>query len=253
MDTSSRFNNLDEYNKASHNIQKHISSINELLKIARIESTLENSEFGAKFGEIVKFDFDSCFTDVAKRDYYMEKEVDELWNMLNDSSINSPKKPKLRKANSVSILEQTTLSSPKITTSSELDISEINEHLEIIEKNMENITNMELGIWSWTDYKNIHDKNLETTISIQNLTFDMRRVEKDIKNSAATDQIANKTDVSSIDQDYILLLKQMNQVIAKKTSDLIKILIFKLSFSDPKQHSKFEEQRKFHCYYQEKG
>lgn len=209
MDSFSRFNDLDEYNKASHNIQKHISSINELLKSARIESTLENSEFGAKFGEIVKFDFDSCFTDVAKRDYYIEKEVDELWNMLNDSPINSPKKPKLRKAGSVSILEQTTSSSPKITTSCELDISEINEHLEIIEKNLESITNMELKM---ADLKDIQEKNLEMTISIQNLTFDIRRVEKDIKNSAATDQVANKTDVSSIDQDFILLLKQTNQV-----------------------------------------
>lgn len=204
------FHDSDEYNKASQSIQNHISSINDLLKSARIESTLDNSEFGTKFGEILNFDFDSCFTDVARKDYYNEKEVDELWNMLCDSPNNSPKKPKLRKAiSSVSLLEQTTLSSPNTTTSKELDVSEISDHLEMIEKNLESITNMELKI---VDFKEIQEKNLEMKISIQNLAFDIKKIEKDIKNSAATDHITSKTFVSAIDQDIILLLKQLNQV-----------------------------------------
>lgn len=209
------FHDLNEYNKASQSIQNHISSINELLKSARIESTLDNSEFGTKFEEIVNFDFNSCFTDVVKKDYYIEKEVDELWNMLCDSPNNSPKKPKLRKAvSSASLLEETTLSSPKTATSKELEISEISDHLEMIQKNLENITNTELKI---VDLKEIQRKNLEMTISIQNIAFDIQRIEKDIQNSVATDQITSKTFVSAVDQDFIFLLKQLNQVSYDKT------------------------------------
>lgn len=233
------FHDLDEYNKASHSIQNHISSINDLLKSARIESTLDNSEFGTKFGEIVNFDFDSCFTDVVKKDYYNEKEVDELWHMLCDSPINSPKKPKLRKAvSSASLLEQTTSSSPKTTTSKELEISEISDHLEMIQKNLENITNMELKI---LDLKEIQENNLEMNISIQNIAFDIQKIEKDIKNSAATDQVTRKTFVSAVDQDFILLLKQLNQVKMSHLQFKLKSNLFSSS-SDSKSYPDNEEQ-----------
>ncbi|CAO1441707.1 unnamed protein product [Diamesa serratosioi] len=204
---------IDEYDKASQSIQQHMSSINDLLKSATIESKLENSEFSTKFNEIVNCDFDSCFTDVAKSDYYNEKELDEFWNLLSDSPNNSPKKPKLKKAiSSVSIiLEQTTSSPITTTTSREFDIAEISDHLESIEKNLESITNTELKI---ANLKDNQHKNLEMSNSIMNLVFDIQKVSKQIKSSASTDLISSETFECSIDKDFILMLKQLNQILS---------------------------------------
>lgn len=200
---------VDEYDKASQSIQKQIYTINELLRCAKIESKLGNSEFATQFKDIINSDFDSCFTDVAKTDYYNEKEVDEFWDLLCDSPNNSPKKPKLKKAvSNVSILLEQT-SSPKTKTNTECHIAEISDHLETIEKNLATIINMEFKM---LNLKDIQHRNLEMKNSIMNLVFDIEKVTNEIKNSASTDLISSETFVCSIDKDFILLLKQINQV-----------------------------------------